>query len=215
MDFAETIHLQCGVGDYLAVAKILEEDPDKAHTTNGRLTVPPLFYATRYGHLHVCQVLVAYGADVNFQDQGWTCLHEACARDHVDIAAFLLSRRVDPNTSMHYSGMTSLMHAARRNFHSMCTLLLHHGADVWQRNLEGKTAWHFAAEPECRDLLERSMRREVLWKAWACHNRWILESYITKRRPLPSVSVSPSLPLVQCLVEQVPYDIFLECLEYL
>ncbi len=216
LQFSEYIHLKSMVGDHDAVRQILQHTPHKVHSTNGRLTVPPLFHAARYGHLRVCEVLVAHGADVNYQEQGWTCLHEACARDHLDVVAFLLNHRVDPNATMTFSGMTGLMHAVRRHLRDMTALLLRHGADVWQETLQGKTAIDFATDAGCRDLLETTMKRELLWKAWACVNPWILALHVPRHRredALPSVTVF--CPILQHLVEDVPHEIFQECVEYL
>lgn len=201
-DVSEYIHLKSLLGDHYTVRKLLQMDPANAHATNGRLTVPPLFYACRYGHLKVAKVLVEFNADVHFKTQGWTCLHEACVRGHAHIVEYLLSLKLDPDAAIVYSGMTGLMHAARRNFEGILEILLQHGADVWRRNVEGKTALDFATDPACRQRLERTMKHDLLWKALAC-------TY----RENPTITVEN--PVVECLVQDVPDDIFRECLEYL
>lgn len=197
--FNEYIHLKSFQGDHYTVRKILGLDPTKVHSTNGRMTVPPLFYACRSGHVKVCQVLLQYGADVNFQRQGWTCLHEACARNHLDVVAFLLVHHADPNATQTYSRMTGLMQAARRGFSQMCGLLLHHGADPWQRNADGKTALDLAQDPDTRGLLERAMKHQLLWNL---RNSWPA----SRARPMDPAAL---------VLQQVPHELFLECLAFL
>lgn len=209
-DVSEYIHLKSLLGDHFTVLKMVRLDPSQVHATNGRLTVPPLFYACRYGHLKVCHVLIEFGADVHFQRQGWTCLHEACGRDRLDIAALLLAHHVDPNIPQTYSGITALMQAARHNFYDLLLLLLRHGADVWQCNVNGKTALDFATEPWCRQLLERTMKHELLWKAWACENAWTISPRLVPQAP----TITLRNHVVEHLIKHVPQDIFMECLEY-
>ena len=210
-DVTRYIHLKAMVGDHFTVRKLLEEDPSKVHSTNGRLTVPPLFYACRYGHLKVCQVLLEFRANLHHQVQGWAPLHEACAHNHVHVVEFLLSNGVDPDAALKYSGMTALMHAARRNFVPTCRLLVERGADLWARNVDGKTALEFATEPGSKvyPYLEREMKREMLWKAWAITDKGL------GHHPLPLPTISYVSGVLHHVLQAFPQDLFVECLTYL
>lgn len=167
-DVTEYIHYKSMTGDHFTVATILKQDPQKVHCLNGRLSVPPLFYACRYGHTRVCQILIDGGADIHYSRQGWTPLHEACCGNHLDVVRLLLSGRVNPNVIVSWSGMTPLMHAVRRNFKGVCELLIHAKANVWQRNIDGNTALDLAGNSDnfCQHLLVTEMKRKLLRQAW-------------------------------------------------
>lgn len=166
-DVTQYVHYKCMVGDHYSVANLLNHSPCKVSSLDGRLEVPPLFYASRYGHVKVCRVLLDRGADIGFSRQGWTALHEACSFNHVDIVRLLLERGANPNAAVSWSGMTPLMHAARRNFRKVCDVLIGCGdTDVWLRNLDGKTALDLTDDVDCQDLCAREMKRVLLCKAW-------------------------------------------------
>lgn len=165
-DVTEYVHYKCMTGDHYSVTNILNHSPSKVHSLDGRLAVPPLFYACRYGHLMVCRVLLDRGADIDFSRQGWTALHEASSFNHVDIVSLLLERGANPNATVSWSRMTPLMHAARRNFLWVCDVLIGGDADVWQRNLDGKTALELTDDVECQDLCAREMKKVSMRQAW-------------------------------------------------
>ena len=194
-------------GDHHTVRKILLNDPNQVHSTNGRLTVPPIFYACRYGHLKVCETLLNFGANLHEQVQGWTCLFEACSGNHIHIVKWLLDRGVDPSACLRFSRMSPLMHAARRGFVAVCKVLLDHGADVWAKSVDGKMAIDFCDEssPECKEFLEREMKRYMLWKAWAA------SSCGEARTP----DISVRCDVLQHVLTSFPEDMFTELVSYI
>jgi ankyrin repeat protein len=109
-----------------------------------------------------------YGADVHYSRQGWTPLHEACSFNHVDVVRLLLARGANPDVMVSWSGMTPLMHAARRNFLLVCDVLIDSGgANVWQRNLDGNTPLDLTDDVACQELLATEMKRVLLRQAWS------------------------------------------------
>lgn len=183
-DVTEYVHYKCMTGDHYSVANILYHSPSKVHCLDGRLSVPPLFYACRYGHVKVCRVLLDADADIAFSRQGWTALHEACSFNHVDIVRLLLERGANPNATVSWSGMTPLMHAARRNFLGVCKALIGDGGggdtDVWQRNLDGKTALELTDNVECQDLCAREMKKVLLRQAWKANRVTASTDFLAK-----------------------------------
>lgn len=171
-DLTEYIHLKAMLGDHFTVETLLKEDPAKAHATNGRLVATPLLYASRHGHTKVCEVLLSHEADVHFNVNGWTALHEAAFGNRKDVANLLLHHGANPNVRVSYSGVTPLMQAARWGFHDMCESLLHAGADAWLRNVDGKMAVDLAGSGNCREILDRRMKLEVIkqsrQESWRC-----------------------------------------------
>lgn len=205
-DVTRFIHLKAMCGDFFTVRKILLTDPSQVHSTNGRLTVPPIFYACRYGHLKVCEVLLNFGANLHEQVQGWTCLFEASSGNHIHIVKWLLDRGVDPNSSLKFSKMSPLMHAARRGFVTVCKVLMDHGADIYAKSVDGKMAIDFCdgSSPTCKEFVEREMKRHLLWKAWASSSG---------EAALPEISVSGDV--LQHVLSRFPEDLFVELVSYL
>lgn len=87
----------------------------------------PLLYASRSGNLEACQVLVAYGADVNVKTPSLeqTSLHRAAAQGHKDVVNFLLQNGADP-TALDKQGMTALDLATREKHYDIVQLLSPH-----------------------------------------------------------------------------------------
>lgn len=200
-DVTEYIHLKAIVGDHFTVRKLLRDCPEKVHSRNGRLTVPPLYYACRYGHLNVCQVLYEYNAVLDDNIQGWTPLHEACAGNRVAIVDFLLSKGVNPNVSLRFSRLTPLMQSARHNFLECCRILVEGGADVWARDVDGNQAVDLASKYPCKDFLEGEMKREWLWKAWA------LSEALPPR-------IECHCPIIRRVITTFPQELYVELVQY-
>lgn len=205
-DVTRYVHLKCMQGDHHTVRKILRNDPSQVHSTNGRLTVPPIFYACRYGHLKTCQVLLDFGANIHEQVRGWTPLFEACAGNHVHVVRWLLENGVDPTSCLKFSRMSPLMHSARRGFVTVCKILIENGADVWATSVDGKLAIDFCdkSAPACKELLEREMKRYMLWKMWlACSSGVRVRSL-----QLPNISVD--CDVLTHVMHCFPEELFLE-----
>ncbi len=64
VSFLESI-VDTGAGDHHTINKLLPMNPQEVHSTNGRLTAPPIFYSCRYGHLDVGMVLLQFGKNIN------------------------------------------------------------------------------------------------------------------------------------------------------
>jgi len=126
-DVTRYLHVKAMTGDHNTVSKLLSMDPQEVHSTYGRLTVPPIFYSCRCGHLDVCLVLLHFGASINEQVQGWTPLFEACKGNHMKVVTWLLDNDVDPSASLRFSRMNPLMHVVRRGLLIVCKKLVERG----------------------------------------------------------------------------------------
>lgn len=158
----EYIHLKAMVGDHHTIQLILEENASEVHATNGRMCAPPLFYASRFGHLRACEVLIRYGANVNDRKSGWTCLHEAAFANHPEVVRLLLEHGADTNALVGYSMKTPLMQAAKNGSSKVCQMLLECGADAWNLDINRKTAADMATNEECKEAILRNMRCMVV-----------------------------------------------------
>uniref|UniRef100_A0A183BI84 ANK_REP_REGION domain-containing protein n=1 Tax=Globodera pallida TaxID=36090 RepID=A0A183BI84_GLOPA len=78
----------------------------------------PLFLAASLGHLEVCKLLVAKGADVNRESEdGGSPWLEACKKGHLDIVEFFVRKcqDIDVTDSVGYTGLTVASREGKAN----------------------------------------------------------------------------------------------------
>ena len=103
------------VGDYQGLANHIIENKSILYSRDkhGR---PLLYIAARNGHYKVCEILLEYGADVNFPtDKGSTSLHAASYHGHEDIINLLISYGADINKKNEF-GLTPSDNAATNRY---------------------------------------------------------------------------------------------------
>ncbi|WP_238551814.1 ankyrin repeat domain-containing protein [Candidatus Symbiobacter mobilis] len=100
-----------------------------------------LMYAAMQGNVAWCATLLARGAAVH--KPGWTPLHYAATRGHVDVIRLLLSEGARIN-AVSPNGTTPLMMAAYYGTTDAVRALLAAGAKVAMRNEQGLDAHDFA-----------------------------------------------------------------------
>lgn len=111
----------------------------------------PLMLAAFKGYTDLVRQLIARDADVN--KTGWTPLHYAATRGHVDVIQILLDENAyidaeSPNKT------TPLMMAAMYGSIDAVRVLLDAGADPTLRNELGLSAVDFAQKADRRDVAE-------------------------------------------------------------
>jgi Ankyrin repeats (3 copies)/Ankyrin repeat len=127
----------------------------------------PLHLAALFGHVQVCELLLAAGAHVNQQDrEGKAPLHWAAARGHLRVCNALLAAGADVsvqntlgNTPLHEAASCCplpacelrLCDAASRERLPVCKLLLGTGADISVRNHGGHTPAEVVTEPDSKN----------------------------------------------------------------
>jgi hypothetical protein len=111
----------------------------------------PLMMACLRGQADVARKLIARGADVN--KTGWTPLHYAATKGHVEIIRMLLdeSAYIDAESP---NGTTPLMMAAMYGTPDAVKLLIDEGADPTLKNQLGLTALDFATRAHRKDGAE-------------------------------------------------------------
>ncbi|KFP68402.1 Ankyrin repeat domain-containing protein 6, partial [Cariama cristata] len=106
----------------------------------------PLHLAAHKGHLHVVQVLLKAGCDLDIQDDGdQTALHRAAVVGNTDVIATLIQEgcaldRQDKD------GNTALHEACWHGFSQSAKVLVKAGANVLAKNKAGNTPLHLACQ---------------------------------------------------------------------
>jgi hypothetical protein len=123
----------------------------------------PLHHASVDGHLRLVKWLLDHGADVDPKDtkRGSTPLHLAADNGCLDVCRILLKHNADVD-SRKDDGSTPL-HLASSSWEEgsavVVKLLLDYGADVWVRNLSGKTASEVASGPDREQIVQLLSQR--------------------------------------------------------
>uniref|UniRef100_A0A8C9MHC6 Ankyrin repeat domain 6 n=1 Tax=Serinus canaria TaxID=9135 RepID=A0A8C9MHC6_SERCA len=125
------------------VVQLINRGAKVAVTKHGRT---PLHLAAYKGHLHVVQVLLKAGCDLDIQDDGdQTALHRAAVVGNADIIATLIQEgcaldRQDKD------GNTALHEACWHGFSQSAKVLVKAGANVLAKNKAGNTPLHLACQ---------------------------------------------------------------------
>ncbi|XP_068625734.1 protein fem-1 homolog C [Battus philenor] len=106
--------------------------------------VTPLWCAAVAGRLEVLRVLADAGAELDAcSGSGSTPVRSACFMTHFDVVKFLVERGADIHRPNHNGG-TCLINSVQSV--RLCTYLLEHGAEVDARDMQLKTALHYAIQ---------------------------------------------------------------------
>jgi ankyrin repeat protein len=119
----------------------------------------PLMIASIEGNLPVVKALVQ-GRKAKVDHIGWTPLHYACARGHLEVAQYLLANGAIVD-SMSPGYTTPLMMAVQSGNEQLVKLLLDKGADIQVRNTNGLTA------------IDIAVIYEKPWIAEGLSSRWL------------------------------------------
>jgi ankyrin repeat protein len=111
------------------------------------------------GNLPVVKALVQ-GRKAQVDHIGWTPLHYACSRGHLEVAQYLLANGAIVD-SMSPGYTTPLMMAVQSGNEQLVKLLLDKGADIQVRNTNGLTA------------IDIAVIYEKPWIAEGLSSRWL------------------------------------------
>jgi len=118
----------------------------------------PLMLASINGELPLAKALIVKNK-AQIDHIGWTPLHYACAKGHLDVASLLISNGANVN-SLSLGGTTPLMMAVQSGNELLVKLLLDKGADLQLRNAEGVSAIDIA------DIYNKPTISEGLRSRW-------------------------------------------------
>ncbi|XP_046383766.1 protein fem-1 homolog A [Ischnura elegans] len=107
--------------------------------------VTPLWCAAVSGRLVVVKSLIGHGAQVDaVSDTGSTPVRSACFMTHLDVVAYLVVEGGADVLRPNYNGGTCLINSVQSV--QLCLFLLEHGAQVNARDIQNKTALHYAIQ---------------------------------------------------------------------
>ena len=150
----------------LKAAQALLDAPKIDVNARNRQDETPLMIAALKGETGMVRELIAKGADIN--KPGWTPLHYAATRGHLEIMSLLLddSAYIDAASP---NGTTPLMMAASYGTPAAVKLLLDEGADPTLRNQKGLSAIDFAQRanrPDSAGLIAAAIRAKQPKGKW-------------------------------------------------
>lgn len=127
------------------VFDVLAADPRTDLNAVNPANETALMYLAVAGETERARKLIGHGAQVN--RLGWTPLHYAASKGHIDTAKLLLANKAMVNAPSP-EGTTPIMMAALSGKREMVQLLLDAGADITTRNLKGQNAadWAYTAK---------------------------------------------------------------------
>ncbi len=135
----------------LKVVEVLLKAPKIKVESRSAQDESPLMLAAINGLTEVCKQLIAADADVN--KPGWTPLHYAATKGHLDIMNLLLENNayIDAESP---NGTTPLMMASQYGTPEAVKLLLKAGADPMVKNSLGMMALDFAIRADRPDAIQ-------------------------------------------------------------
>jgi hypothetical protein len=140
-------------GDYHAVHKLLELDPEAAIAATDARGFTAFHWAGIRAHWRIFDELLAAGASPNAVGaDGGTPLHWTCHHDNPVAVEMLIDAGAEIDVANQW-GRTALHVAARRGCTAVAALLLEGGADVNATTREGWTPLHVASMAGHEDLV--------------------------------------------------------------
>ncbi|XP_009473854.1 PREDICTED: ankyrin repeat domain-containing protein 6 isoform X2 [Nipponia nippon] len=134
------------------VVQLINRGAKVAVTKHGRT---PLHLAAHKGHLHVVQVLLKAGCDLDIQDDGdQTALHRAAVVGNTDVIATLIQEgcaldrqdKVTGKSKALWDGSLASHEACWHGFSQSAKVLVKAGANVLAKNKAGNTPLHLACQ---------------------------------------------------------------------
>lgn len=105
----------------------------------------PLYFASKYGYIYICQQLIAMNADVNKGKNEKTPLYIAAKNNGLEICKKLISAGAIIDKDKKY--LNPLLIASKKNNFEICKVLINAGASVnASEGLSGKTPLYYACK---------------------------------------------------------------------
>lgn len=122
--------------------------------------VTPLWCAAVSGNLELVKCLIRLGSEINaLSDTGSTPVRSACFMTHLIIVEYLVEHGADINKA-NYNGGTCLINSVQSV--QLCMYLISKGADVNAKDIQDKTALHYAIQ-EHRSVINKNYCHRIIY----------------------------------------------------
>lgn len=138
-------------GDPNPVQDILRYDPTAVNSINS-IGYSPLIVAAYSGKKEIVSLLLAAGADINFDTDYGHALMAAVKNNQTEIVEILLTNSADPNEP-DGRGKTPLLIAVLNENIEIVDLLMKSGADQFQKDDLGTSASDYAKDNKLKEIL--------------------------------------------------------------
>ena len=147
-------------GNIIEVATLIQNDPEAFRVKHdGWYNSSPLVFASNYGRVKICKLLLDNGASVHeVNDWKMTALHVCCQEGHLELAKLLLQHgasihKVDKNNR-------TPLHLAAQSGHDdiLAWILDNYNFDMKMKDFQGYTILHIAAvfgQSDCCSVILR------------------------------------------------------------
>ena len=124
-----------------------------------QLGSPPLFIAVKENNIELAKHILGKTGNKNPPNSsGYTTLHDAVYRGHLDMFRLIFEKVEDKNPAVDRGGQTPLHMAARYGYLDVCRLIIENVMDKNPANGHGQTPLHIAARnghlDVCRLIIE-------------------------------------------------------------
>lgn len=121
------------VSNYVDVVEVLLKHKRDLIGLDETLKMTSMCFAVQKGYLDIADVLLQYGARVEYQERQYSPLHVACIAGNVEAVRFLLKNGANVDICGN-DNMTLLHHFVRKAQGDMIKVLLEYGADCTKSN---------------------------------------------------------------------------------
>lgn len=160
-----SLHCAASVGNNGIVSFLLEIPVDPNQRDDGGRT--PLHWAAQEGHLRVAKALLSAGANSSVLcKNGFTPLATATGEGNASMVKLLLDHNANPNLGS--NGQFPLHLACAYGHREIVALLLQYGANIENRDQDGRSAIFYAVKSEflsvVKDLIEHGAQLNAVDK---------------------------------------------------
>ncbi|CAC5420912.1 unnamed protein product [Mytilus coruscus] len=152
--------LHCAANEgHLPAVQFLVNHEAKVEATDERCRPgsgqTPLIKASINGHLKVVEYLISHGGNINRQDtSGNTGLLRASLGGHLSIVQYLISQGADINIKNYIVEANALLEAVYWDRLPVVKCLIQNGADIEERDVDGRTALYRAVTIEHKSIMK-------------------------------------------------------------
>ena len=164
-----------------------------------------LLKACNKGDLNMVKQLLSQGANIEYEETGFTPLSTAAFYGHLNIVKYLLSKGSNINV-MTVKGYTPLILASFRNKKDIVKYLIKHGDNLKMKNINGHTCLHFSGSMwKSYEMQKLILSKNLSWYSELTRNNIPIHPKI--KEEYPEESISDELGFFEGINKSQQYDL--------